>query len=245
MGKKNGDPDWKTKMFLLHCHESGPRKRTEFFHHGEWFVHKDGLTEIMQIMSKPKIEEKKEKRKICLLCPEQEFDVLSHEVERWEDFNRYYERESLLVIPSVDYYMHYYEVKIPFSARKEKAIIENIEKNVPPSIYERAEYYQDQIDELRELKRGNRRRGGHFLLCPRHSNEAGIKKALQDMIEITYNWQREFLKTDRKYFHLDFPTDDEFLKMHYALEEISIEVKASEKLEEMIRKYAYLPSFGR
>jgi len=243
MVKKNDD--WQTKMFLLLCHECNHSKRTEFFHNGDWFVHKNGPTAIVKKMSKPRVEEKKEKRKICLLCAEEEFDVLSHEVKHYDEYEAYYQRECRLIIPSVDYYMHYYPLKIPFGAAKEKAIIAHIEKNAPVSIYERAKYYRDQTDELKKLRRGNRKCRGHFLLCPRHSDEEGIKRTLKDIVETSYDWQKEFRETERKYFHLSFPIDDDFLKNNYAAEEISIKVKSSEGLEEMIRRHAWLFGFDR
>jgi hypothetical protein len=237
--------DWQTKMFLLLCHESGHAKRTDFFHNGDWFIHKDGLAAIMKKVSKPQMEKKKEKRKICLLCAEEEFDVLTHEVKHYNEYEPYYKRERRLIIPAVDYYMHYYEVKIPFGAAKEKAMIEYIEKNVPANIYERERYYRDQIRELEILKRGSRKVRGHFLLCRRHSNEKGIGTALKKIIETSYYWQKEFRTTEQRYFHLSFPIDDDFLKGNYGLAEISIKVKFTAELETMIRNHAWLFGFDK
>ncbi len=233
------DSDWQTKMFLLNCHESGHKKRSESFHNGAWFIYQGGLIEIMKKMSKPQMEERKEKRKICLLCAEQEFDVISHEVRHYHDYEAYYQRECRLIIPSVDYDVLYYEARIPFSAAKERAIIARIEENVPASIYERAGYYRDQTEELKKLLNGRRKCNGHLLLCPRHSNEEGAARALKKMVEVSLGWQQAFYETEREYFRLSFPIDDDFLKANFAPEEISIRVKSAGKLEKMIQRDAF------
>lgn len=241
MSKKKKDKNWQTKKFLLQHQEDFHTKPTEFFHNGSWFIFQGGLTEIKGKMSEPEIKYKKEKRKLCLLCEEQEFDVLSYKVEEWEDHTKYYSRDQVLILPSVDYLMHYYEIEIPFSKQKEKAIIKNIERNIPADISERSGYYFDQVSELDGLRNRRRRCGGHFLLCPRHSNKTGIKKALNKMVETSYNWEREHMNTLCQYFLIRFPMSDIFLTMHYSVEEIIIRVVSTEKLEKMIRDYAYLP----
>ena len=237
--------DWKNKKFLLDCIENPHRKSTEYFHNGTWFVLEESLTELFKKLKNPKIESQK-KRKICVSCKEKEFDVLSYEVERWDDCTKYSTRDSILILNSTKFFLNYFELEFPFGLKKEKEILKRIEDNVPTAMKEKAEYYEFQsecVDFLRDLRsKKNIKMNGYFVTCSEHTKDKFLEGILKKFVEGT-------LKTGPDSLLYPFLGNDAlgspsglcfFIEDNYKANEIKSKVISKKSLIESLRRKKYL-----
>lgn len=242
MKPKTKQKIWTECAWLLSCHEwAHSNKKNRYFHNGTWFIHRDALTAILKKTTNARIEKEKESRHVCILCKPKEFKVLSYDVQCYEDYTPYTDRERVLITDDLDYFLYHYSLTAPFGKRKEKELLARIEAGAPAGIRDRAEYFQHHADALELLKKYDRRTFGRFLLCHQHNNARSIQKVLKTIKETSFDWKREYKGTWRHRFLAHLPGDHHgSAEEYFTATEIKAEARLCGPLPDMIRKYAHL-----
>lgn len=240
-GKKTETkPGWQKRRFLLNPIECPHKKVSEHFHNGSWYVWEEYLSRIMARLDAGRIEENPAKRSLCLLCGEKDFRVLSYRVERYEEYTPYEARESALILPSLDFFVHYFEFKLIFAADKKKAVFESIENKAPRNIRHRSGYYESQLKCFDFLKAGNGRliANGHFTVCAEHNTPPDLDEILRRITGIALGEKHGF------HFYpwlgneiISVPDGlDNFMKTHFSRAEIETRVISGQNLVQALDK---------
>ncbi|MFH0892412.1 MAG: hypothetical protein V1867_06565 [Candidatus Falkowbacteria bacterium] len=232
--------DHKTSRLLINSIECPHKKAKEHYHNGNWFVLEENLPRVMAEISGSKIEEEPAEARLCLLCGEKHFKVFSFPVERFEEYTRYLTRESVLILPTPDYFIHYFEFRVPWDKDKERKVFENIESNAPRNIRERSEYYESELACFDFLKRSGSRLvvNGHFTVCAEHNTPGHLNEISRQIAGTAFGEKHGFnfypwLGNEV----IDTPDGmDDFLQKHFSREEADIRIISGQSLVNALDK---------
>ncbi|OGF25126.1 hypothetical protein A2303_02120 [Candidatus Falkowbacteria bacterium RIFOXYB2_FULL_47_14] len=240
--------DHKMSRLLINSLECPHKKAKEHFHNGRWFVLEENLPPIMAGIAEPKIEEELAWARLCLLCEERRFGVLSFQVERFEEYTRYLTRESVLILPTADYFIRYFEFRVPWDKDKERRVFESIENNAPRNIRERSKYYESELACFDFLKRGGSRLvvNGHFTVCAEHNTADHLDEISRRIVGTVFGEKHGF------HFYpwlgneiINVPDGlDDFLKTHFTGAEIETRIISGQSLVNALdKKNIFLSDF--